>query len=257
MEITVSKSEIFKEVEKRTSLEALGQKGEFESVWASSEEGKFLESYWIEGCTAAVQVFKRYLTKNTVSHNLTNYDSDEILTISVEMPDRFNDLLEGSIVTDVKMMIAANVMYGWMSVKLPDMAKKYDDESNSYAEDLRLKILYRDEPVSEIQVKDADDTEIERDDSTLSVKSDDDEKIVREGSMLSVKDADDTEIERDDSGTMIHKGMDRLKLTQYHGCDNYFRQRRDYGRRNECGPCNRKENIYARSRRQGCGYTDS
>lgn len=252
MDITVSKSEIFKEVEKRTSLEAVGLDGNFEPVWASSEEGKFLDTYWIEGCMASVQVFKRYLTKSTVTHTLTGYNADEILSITVEMPERFNSLLEGSIVTDVKMMIAAHVMYGWMSVKLPEQAKKYEDESTSYAEDLRLKILYRNEPVSEIQVKETDDTEIERDASTLSVKSDDDEKIAGEGSMLSVKDADDTEIERDDNGTMIHKGMDRLKLTQYHGCNNHFRQRRDYGRRDECGPCDWKEGFNSRSGRQGC-----
>ena len=233
MDITVSKSEIFKEVEKRTSLEALGQEGEFESVWASSEEGKFLDTYWIEGYTAAVQVFKRYITKNTVTHSLTNHDADEVLTISVEMPERFNILLEGSIVTDVKMMIASNVMYGWMSVKLPALAKKYEDESASYAEDLKQKILYRNEPVSKMQLKEADDTVIEKGDP-----------------MLTVKDADDTVIEKDDDGTMIHKGMDRLKLTQYHGCNDYFKQGRDYGRRNECGPCDWQEGINTRAGRQ-------
>ena len=233
MDITVSKSEIFKEVEKRTSLEALGQEGEFESVWASSEEGKFLDTYWIEGYTAAVQVFKRYITKNTVTHSLTTHDADEVLTISVEMPERFNILLEGSIVTDVKMMIASNVMYGWMSVKLPELAKKYEDESASYAEDLKQKILYRNEPVSKMQLKDEDDSLIEKDDS-----------------MLAVKDADDTVIEKDDDGTMIHKGMDRLKLTQYNGCNDYFKQGRDYGRRNECGPCDWQEGINTRAGRQ-------
>ena len=250
MDITVSKSEIFKEVEKRTSLEALGQEGEFESVWASSEEGKFLDTYWIEGYTAAVQVFKRYITKNTVTHSLTNHDADEVLTISVEMPERFNNLLEGSIVTDVKMMIASNVMYGWMSVKLPELAKKYEDESASYAEDLKQKILYRNEPVSKMQLKDEDDSLIEKDDSMLAVKDADDIVIEKDDSMLAVKDADDTVIEKDDDGTMIHKGMDRLKLTQYHGCNDYFKQGRDYGRRNECGPCDWQEGINTRAGRQ-------
>ena len=250
MDITVSKSEIFKEVEKRTSLEALGQEGKFESVWASSEEGKFLDTYWIEGCMAAVQVFKRYLAKSTVTHTLTGYYADETFSITVEMPERFNNLLEGSIVTDVKMMIASNVMYGWMSVKLPELAKKYEDESASYAEDLKQKILYRNEPVSKMQLKDEDDSLIEKDDSMLAVKDADDIVIEKDDSMLAVKDADDTVIEKDDDGTMIHKGMDRLKLTQYHGCNDYFKQGRDYGRRNECGPCDWQEGINTRAGRQ-------
>ena len=250
MDITVSKSEIFKEVEKRTSLEALGQEGKFESVWASSEEGKFLDTYWIEGCMAAVQVFKRYLAKSTVTHTLTGYHADETFSITVEMPERFNNLLEGSIVTDVKMMIASNVMYGWMSVKLPELAKKYEDESASYAEDLKQKILYRNEPVSKMQLKDEDDSLIEKDDSMFPVKDADDIVMEKDDSMLAVKDADDTVIEKDDDGTMIHKGMDRLKLTQYHGCNDYFKQGRDYGRRNECGPCDWQEGINTRAGRQ-------
>ena len=250
MDITISKSEIFREVEKRTSLEALGQTGNFESVWASAEEGKFLDTYWIEGCMAAVQVFKRYLAKSTVTHTLTGYHADETFSITVEMPERFNNLLEGSIVTDVKMMIASNVMYGWMSVKLPELAKKYEDESASYAEDLKQKILYRNEPVSKMQLKDEDDSLIEKDDSMLAVKDADDTVIEKDDSMLAVKDADDTVIEKDDDGTMIHKGMDRLKLTQYHGCNDYFKQGRDYGRRNECGPCDWQEGINTRAGRQ-------
>ena len=151
MDITVSKAEIFKEVEKRSSLEGLLQEGRFEDLWASEEEGKFLETYWIEGCMAAVQVFKRYLTSTTVTHTLASYDGEETFSISAEMPERYNGLLTGSVETDVKMMIAANVMYGWMNVLSPGQAKKYGDESASYAEDLKLKILYRDEPTGNFQ----------------------------------------------------------------------------------------------------------
>lgn len=138
------------------------------------------------------------------------------------MPSRFSDLLEGSITTDLKMMLAANITYRWMAVKAPDVAGKYNEEAASYADGLRLKLLYRDEPASQMQAKDADDTGMPKDSSELSAK-----------------DADDTEMPKDDGGTMVHKGMDRLKLTHYHGCNNHFKQGRDYGRRNERGPCDR------------------
>ena len=234
MDITVSKAEIFKEVEKRSSLEGLLQEGRFEDLWASEEEGKFLETYWIEGCMAAVQVFKRYLTSTTVTHTLASYDGDETFSISAEMPERYNGLLTGSVETDVKMMIAAHVMYGWMNVLSPGQSKKYGDESASYAEDLKLNILYRDEPTGNFQESLADDEEIDT-----------------EGEKLGTKPADDEEIDRHGDGIMIHKGMDRLKLTQHHECDYYFRQRRDYGRCDECSPCDRQEAFRPRTRRQG------
>ena len=234
MDITVSKAEIFKEVEKRSSLEGLMQEGRFEDLWASEEEGKFLETYWIEGCMAAVQVFKRYLTSTTVTHTLASYDGDGTFSISAEMPERYNGLLTGSVETDVKMMIAAHVMYGWMNVLSPGQAKKYGDESASYAEGLKQKILYRDEPSGNFQESLADDEEIGRGDGKLGTKPDDDEEIGRNG-----------------DGAMIHKGTDRLKLTQHHECDYYFRQGRDYGRCDECSPCDRKEAFRPRPRGQG------
>lgn len=205
MELEILKSEVFKEVEKRSSLEAANVPDSFEQLWASTYEGRLLDSYWIEGCMSAVQLFKRYLRNETVTHTLTTYDADEKLTISAEMPSRFSDFLEGSITTDLKMMLAANIVYRWMAVKAPDFAGKYNEEATLYADDLRLKLLYRNEPASQMQAKDADDVEMAK----------------------------------DDGGTMIHKGMDRLKLTHYHGCNNYLKQGRDYGRRNERGPCDR------------------
>lgn len=281
MEITVSKSEIFKQVEKRSSLEGLKQDERFEDIWASSEEGKFLDTYWTEGCTAVVQLFKRYITNDTVTYVIDTYSPEETFKITATMPDRFNELLTGSITTDVKMIIASHVMYGWMSVKVPEAAKKYEDESTSYANDLKLKILYRDEPVSEMQEKDEDDKDISKndeeldskdeDDETISkdegkldVKEEDDKNIAKDSGKLATKDEDDEEIAKDSSdigskdeddieinrncaeGTLIHKGSDRLKLTQYHECNNYFRPRRDYGRRNECGPCDWQENFCPR-----------
>lgn len=146
MDITIAKKEIFDEVEKRTSLEGSVLPERFEGVWASKEEGAFLDSYWVEGYTAVIQLMKRYLKSRTVAHEINLYDKDEVLTILVDMPDRYNSLLDGSVATDIKMMIACNVLHGWLEVKLPEAAPKYEEESKGYAEDLRVKLLYRTEP---------------------------------------------------------------------------------------------------------------
>ena len=225
MKLEILKSEVFKEVEKCSSLEAAGQPEAFEQLWASKYEGGFLDTYWIEGCASVVQLFKRYLRNDTVTHTLTTYDADEKLTISTEMPSRFCDFLEGSITTDVKMMIAANVVYRWMSVKLPDHAGKYNEEATSYADDLRLKLLYRVAPSSVMMVKTDDDVTINvgEENEGMMVKTDDDVTI---------------NVGEENEG-MIDKSMDRLILRQYEKCDHCFEPWRDYGRCDECGPCHR------------------
>ena len=244
MKLEILKSEVFKEVEKRSSLEAAGQPEAFEQLWASKYEGGFLDTYWIEGCASVVQLFKRYLRNDTVTHTLTTYDADEKLTISTEMPSRFCDFLEGNITTDVKMMIAANVVYRWMSVKLPDHAGKYNEEATSYADDLRLKLLYRVAPSSVMMAKTNDDSLIDiAEENEGMINREDDDVTINVGEenegMINREDDDVTINVGEENEGMIDKGMDRLILRQYEKCDHCFEPWRDYGRCDECGPCHR------------------
>ena len=148
MVITISKKEIFEEVEKRTSLEGAMLAERFEDIWASKEEGMFLDSFWIEGYTAVIQLMKRYLKSGAVSYKLDQYDADEVLNINIEMPARYSNLLDGSVVTDLKMLMACNILSGWLKVKAPEISGKYDEEARGYTEDLRVKLLWRESPDS-------------------------------------------------------------------------------------------------------------
>ena len=207
MKLEILKSEVFKEVEKRSSLEAKTLPDNFEQVWASEYEGGFLDSYWIEGYTSVIQLFKRYIRNSTVEYSLATYQADEVLTIVAEMPARYNDLLTGNIATDIKMMIAAHILSGWLSVQAPDRADKYATESTEYAADLRQKLLYRDEPGGRFSEKDIpDDVEIP--------------------------------VPGDCEG-LIKKANDRLILRQYEKCDDCYKPFGNHGRRHECGPCDR------------------
>lgn len=160
MNIRILKSEIFKEVEKRSSIEGRGIPERYDNVWADETMGEILDSYWKEGYTAAVQLLKRYISSETVSYDISAYDEDEEISISAEMPARYNSLLDGSIETDLKMMIACNILHGWMEVVFPESAAKYQEESGGYAEDLRVKILYRKSPECKISGVKSDIIEI-------------------------------------------------------------------------------------------------
>jgi hypothetical protein len=154
MKIDISKKEVFNEVSKISSLEGSVIPERFENVWASEEDGLLLDSYWVEGYTSVIQSFKRYLKGETIEHNLLLYEKDEVFSIEVEMPARYNSLLDGNVATDVKMMIACNILFGWLQIRNPEAAEKYRENANGYSEDLKAKILYRVEPVSKMKNRD-------------------------------------------------------------------------------------------------------
>lgn len=173
--ITISKSEVFNEVEKRSSLEGLIQPEKFDLLWASSETSELLESYWVEGYTAIVQLLKRYLNGDTITYNLTTIDQDEVLNISVVMPDRYDTKLDGSVTNDAKMIIACNVLTGWLNVVSPGVAPKYDTEANGYAEDMRVKLLYRTNPVNKTSAAVVDGEDFAEAAALTAAKTDEEE----------------------------------------------------------------------------------
>jgi len=195
MIITVSKKELFDEVEKRSSLEGSVLPERFEGVWASEEEGKFLDSYWVEGYTAVVQLMKRYLTGQTITYDLSTYDKDEVLTINATMPKRYNSLLDGSVATDVKMLIACNILHGWLEVKAPEAAAKYEEEAKGYTEDMRVKLLYRNEPTANMVAADNDASRVNDEGMSLAKGRADAIKVKDEGMSIAKGDADKTDIE--------------------------------------------------------------
>lgn len=156
MEISISKSEIFKEVEKRTVLESTRYPEQYDNLWATEYEAGFLDTYWIEGCSALINLLKRYIASVTTETVLSYESNDEALEIEAEMPARFDKNLTGSIITDMKMMLVCNVLAGWLNVKNADLSKKYEDEALSYATGLAQKLLYRVPPQREMIEKGSD-----------------------------------------------------------------------------------------------------
>ena len=160
MEISVSKKEIFNEVEKRSSHEGYVMPERYDNVWANKERGELLESFWINGCTAVVQIMKKYLSSTTVEHSLTSYDSDEVFNLKAIMPERYDSNLDGSVLTDIKMIIALSVLHGWMSVSAPESSAKYLEESKGYSDDLILKLLHRKSPEDNLYAATSDSENI-------------------------------------------------------------------------------------------------
>jgi len=150
MKIIISKSEVYKEVEKQSSIAASVLIGadspRYEDVRVTEYDYEVLDTFWRDGVNSAIQLFTRYISNQTVSSDLSTFDGTENLTIGADMPDAFNDLLIGSITTGLKMMLSCNVMSGWMGIKVPNTAQKYKNDALGYANDIKIKLLYRSAP---------------------------------------------------------------------------------------------------------------
>ena len=200
MELKISKQEIFYEVEKRSSIEGFSLPERYDNVWANEDRGEILDSYLVEGCTAVIQLMKRYLSSQTIEHSVNVYDDDEVFTISVVMPERYNSLLDGNVSTDVKMLIACNVLSGWFRVVSPDSAAKYDEEAKGYAEDLRTKLLYRIDPKSTSSAAKTDSEEMDVEEEALSTSKTDSEEMGVENEVLSTAKVDNVVVAQEWNG---------------------------------------------------------
>lgn len=227
MKITISKQEVFKEVEKRTSLEGYVLSDRYDNILADENRGELLNSYWIESCTAIVQLMKRYLSGQTVSHSLNTYNSNETFEINVTMPDRYDSNLDGSVTTDIKMLMACNIATGWLKVVSPESATKYQEEGKGYSDDLISKLLFRIEPTSNFTSAAADakqifETEqkpssakadeyvIGKSETDLSSAKEDDDRIYLSEESLSSAKGDEEVISKTESDLSSAKGDEEV-----------------------------------------------
>ena len=174
MKIIISKSEVYKEVEKQSSIAASmlvgAESPKYEDVRVTEYDYEVLDTFWRDGVNSAIQIFTRYISNQTVSSDISTFDGTETLIISANMPDAFNDLLIGSITMGLKMMLACNVMAGWMGIKFPNSAQKYKDDALGYANDIKLKLLYRSVPAQNRSSDFKSDTTVTQDSDYFGTK---------------------------------------------------------------------------------------
>ncbi len=157
MELIIRKVEVYKEVEKLTSQIAAalqGQEGvDFDSLLATEYEGGILDTYWIETCSSIIRLLSPFLSTKTEQHKLQAYDSQELFSIKVDMPQRFNKLFVGSMHDDLKMILAQNVTAGWLANRNTELAERFAKNALSVLTDFKAKLFFRQEPVNDFLPK--------------------------------------------------------------------------------------------------------
>ena len=164
MNIIINKSEVYQEVQKMSAIAGSMLSGnespKFDDVLITDKDGEALDTFWRDGVGSAIQLFIRYVSNDTTDYDLTQYDDTEELLISADMPDAFNDQLTGSITTSTKMMLACNIMSGWMAIKYPNAVQKYKDDALGYAADIKKKLLFRSSPAQNRSTDFKSDTDV-------------------------------------------------------------------------------------------------
>lgn len=154
MDITIRKADIYKEVEKITSITGSSINMEdgstlYDKVWANEYDQDILDTFWRNAVNTVISLFIRYLDKDTVKHNIIETDRGEILSLKVKMPERFDRRLEGGICDLVSDLLATIVLSGWFELKLPEKVKTYNDKVIALSSEIRGELLYRVSPVRE------------------------------------------------------------------------------------------------------------
>lgn len=146
MKFEIRKLEVYKEVEKLTSLigastSAGDGESAYNAVTANEYDSPVLNTFWIEATGNIINMLMRYLDGKTLSHSLYKDEIGEVFGISLKLPKRFDMNLTGSIENGLKLMLADLVTAGWMGLKLPDRKAEFVDKANEIALDVKMKIL--------------------------------------------------------------------------------------------------------------------
>lgn len=162
MEIKIRKPEIYKEVEKYTSIiGASTPAGDGESAYvalsANEYDSPVLNTFWIEATAEIVTLFMRYLKEETLEHCLYEDEAGGVFCIDLQLPQRFDGHLSGSITNGIKLVLANLITAGWMGLKLPERKKEFEDKAREIALDVKMKILNRVSPERKWQAKNSDD----------------------------------------------------------------------------------------------------
>ena len=83
MDITIRKADIYKEVEKITSITGSSINMEdgstlYDKVWANEYDQDTLDTFWRNAVNTVISLCIRYLDKDTVKHNIIETDRRDI-----------------------------------------------------------------------------------------------------------------------------------------------------------------------------------
>lgn len=141
--ITISKSSVYEEVAKTTAYIGAKNKLEdgktaFDQMFVTDADLSMLERFYQESVDSLKNLLKRFISEIN--------DEDGNLNWKLEMSDRFDTKLEGSINSSATSFLVNSIIGKWCEITANDKVKEYAGNAVALLQDIKDKVFYKSAP---------------------------------------------------------------------------------------------------------------
>lgn len=148
MEISISRSGVFKEVERQSAFIGYSASADgslFNHICATEDDNQFMYNAWNDGMRICVQLLYKYIDGDLFSYKITGDDDSLVFNISASA--RFNEGLLQGVASSMELMLASNILYRWLVAKAPEIAPSYQPYVEHYSNGIVLLLSQRKSPI--------------------------------------------------------------------------------------------------------------
>lgn len=141
--LTITKSDIYEEVEKTTAYIGAKNKLEdgksaFDQVFVTDADLTMIDRFFNESLDSLINVLKRFISGVSVA--------DVTITWQLEMPSRFDDNLLESIKSSANSFLVNSIIGKWCEITANDKVKEYADNAAALLLDIKDKAFFKKKP---------------------------------------------------------------------------------------------------------------
>lgn len=141
--LTITKSDIYEEVEKTTAYIGAKNKLEdgksaFDQVFVTDADLTMIDRFFNESLDSLINVLKRFISGVSVA--------DVTITWQLEVPSRFDDNLLESIKSSANSFLVNSIIGKWCEITANDKVKEYADNAAALLLDIKDKAFFKKKP---------------------------------------------------------------------------------------------------------------
>ena len=154
--ISITKKPLFEDVARYTAYE--GKKGSevgndanfYEKAFTTDADREQLNHYLTEAVSVIVAMLRKFASEIVLPQKDEPLDLSDEFTITLHLPDEYNDAYTASIGEDVRTYIASFIAFKWLSMIDTDRAARYMTQVEDTMKLLRMKVFRKDAPIRTI-----------------------------------------------------------------------------------------------------------
>lgn len=139
IEITVSKSQVYAEVDKTASYvghKMVSEDDAYNRIMTVDEDRQMLERFWVESADAATSALRHHLVYADEQQHHHGADMTQDYDILLEMPLNFNDALVPNMKNDLFSYFVNSILAKWFIIANKDEAAAYATTASGLLENI-------------------------------------------------------------------------------------------------------------------------